>query len=98
MKNYISIFFYRYIILHSRIPQNSSIFPKKRFLIRLFPPFAVYLGNVFLNNISIFIYYIVIYIYKSIFHILNLLGKRGLYLTRCRARHLDVHIAGAIAL
>ena len=98
MKNYISIFFYRYIILHSRIPQNSSIFPKKCFIIRLFPPFAVYLGNVFLNNISIFIYYIAIFIYKLIFRILDFPDKRGLYLTRCRARHLDIHIAGAIAL
>lgn len=98
MKNYISIFFYRYIILHSKIPQNSSIFPKKRFIIRLFSPFTVYLGNVFLNDISIFIYYIVMFIYKLIFRILNLPDKRGLCLTRCRARHLDVHIAGAIAL
>ena len=98
MKNYISIFFYRYIILHSRIPQNSPIFPKKRFIIRLFSPFAVYLGNVFLNNISVFIYYIVIFIYKLIFRILDFPDNRGLYLTRCRARHLDIHIAGAIAL
>ena len=98
MKHYISIFFSRYIILHSRIPQNSSIFPKKRFIIRLFSPFAVYLGNVFLNNISFFIYYIVIFIYKLIFRILDFPDKRGLYLTRCRARHLDIHIAGAIAL
>lgn len=98
MKNYISIFFYRYIILHSKIPQNSSIFSKKRFIIRLFSPFAVYLGNVFLNNISVFIYYIVIFIYKLIFCILDLPDKRGLYLAGRRARHLDIHIAGAIAL